>query len=104
MVLQLTSHWVPSRRTQAKYANNSHIVSYVWDAAGRLTSTQSGTKTLAYQYDPAGNRTRLTWPETIFYVTTAYDALNRPTAIKELGTTNLAAYAYDDLSRRTTGK
>jgi YD repeat-containing protein len=67
-----------------------------------MTSTQSGTKVLSYQYDPAGNRTRLTWPESTFYVTTTYDALNRPTAIKELGTTNLAAYAYDDLSRRTT--
>ncbi|HRP24231.1 RHS repeat domain-containing protein [Thauera sp.] len=74
----------------------------MWDAAGRLTSTTAGGKTLAYQYDPAGNRTRLTWPETAFYVTTTYDALNRPSAIKELGTTNLATYAYDDLSRRTT--
>ncbi|HAG75476.1 MAG TPA: Rhs family protein [Thauera sp.] len=90
------------RRTQAKYADNSHTVAYVWDAAGRLTSTTAGGKTLAYQYDPAGNRTRLTWPETAFYVTTTYDALNRPSAIKELGTTNLATYAYDDLSRRTT--
>ncbi|WP_418646900.1 RHS repeat-associated core domain-containing protein [Thauera butanivorans] len=90
------------RRTQAKYANNSHTVDYVWDAAGRLTSTTAGTKTLAYQYDPAGNRTRTTWPETAFYVTTTYDALNRPTAIKETGTVNLASYAYDDLSRRTT--
>ena len=48
------------------------------------------------------NRIGITWPETAFYVTTTYDALNRPTAIKELGTTNLASYAYDDLSRRTT--
>ncbi|HAY08798.1 MAG TPA: Rhs family protein, partial [Thauera sp.] len=90
------------RRTQARYADNSHTVAYVWDAAGRLTSTTAGGKTLAYQYDAAGNRTRLTWPETSFYVTTTYDALNRPSAIKELGTTNLATYAYDDLSRRTT--
>ncbi|WP_366139902.1 hypothetical protein [uncultured Nitrosomonas sp.] len=35
----------------------------------------------AYQYDPAGNRTRITWPETAFYITTTYDALNRPAAI-----------------------
>ncbi|WP_353735586.1 hypothetical protein [Nitrosomonas sp.] len=28
--------------------------------------------------------------------------MNRPTAIKETGTVNLATYAYDDLSRRTT--
>lgn len=77
-------------------------MAYVWDAAGRLTSTTGGGKTLAYLYDPTGNRTRTTWPETAFYVTTAYDAMNRPTAIKELGSTNLATYAYDDLSRRTT--
>lgn len=25
------------RRTQAKYADNSHTVTYLWDAAGRLT-------------------------------------------------------------------
>ena len=74
----------------------------MWDNAGRLTSTTSGTKTLAYQYDLAGNRTRLTWPEVGFYVSTSYDALNRPTVLKELGITNLASYAYDDLSRRTT--
>ncbi|WP_287399889.1 RHS repeat-associated core domain-containing protein [Nitrosomonas sp. H1_AOB3] len=79
-----------------------YAISYLYDNAGRLTSTTAGGKTLAYQYDPAGNRTRLTWPETAFYVTTTFDALNRPTAIKETGTVNLATYAYDDLSRRTT--
>ncbi|MBL8397925.1 MAG: hypothetical protein JNL84_07250, partial [Candidatus Accumulibacter sp.] len=29
----------------------------VWDAAGRLSSTTAGGKTLAYPYDEAGNRT-----------------------------------------------
>ncbi|MDZ4149545.1 MAG: hypothetical protein U1E01_00465 [Methylicorpusculum sp.] len=58
---------------------------------------------MAYQYDPAGNRTRTTWPEaTPFYITASYDALNRPTALLENGTVSLASYAYDDLSRRTT--
>lgn len=90
------------RRLAANYANASYNVSYAWDNAGRLSSTTAGGKTLAYQYDPAGNRTQLTWPETSFYVTTTYDALNRPSAIKELGVTNLATYGYDDLSRRTT--
>lgn len=52
--------------------------------------------------NPAGNRTRTTWPKaTPFYVTTTCDALNRPTVIKELGSTSLATYLYDDLSRRT---
>ena len=90
------------RRTAANYANASYGISYAWDNAGRLTSTSAGGKTMAYQYDPAGNRTRQTWPETSFYVTTTYDALNRPTALLELGATTLASYAYDDLSRRTT--
>ncbi len=88
------------RRTAAN--KTGYAISYVYDNAGRLTSTTAGGKVLAYQYDPAGNRTRITWPETAFYVTTTYDALNRPTAIKETGTVNLATYAFDDLSRRTT--
>ena len=96
------SYDLVGRRLTANYANASYTVSYLWDNAGRLTSTTAGGKTLAYQYDPAGNRTRLDWPEGGFYVTTTYDALNRPSAIKELGVTNLATYAYDDLSRRTT--
>ncbi len=90
------------RRTAANYANGSYGISYAWDNASRLTSTTAGGKAMTYQYDPAGNRTRQTWPETSFYVTTSYDALNRPTAILELGATTLASYAYDDLSRRTT--
>ena len=78
-------------------------VGYVYDNVGRLVSTVANGKTLGFQVDAAGNRVRTTWPEaTPFYVTTSYDALNRPSAIKELGVTSLASYAYDDLSRRTT--
>lgn len=92
-----------SRRTAANYTNASYNISFVYDNAGRLTSTVAGGKTLTYQYDAAGNRIRTTWPEaTPFYVTTDFDALNRPSVIKELGSVNLATYAYDDLSRRAT--
>lgn len=92
------------RRKEAKFVASGQAVTNAWDAAGRMLSTQLGTKILTYQYDAAGNRTRLNWPSdgTAFYVDTTYDALNRPTAIKELGATNLAVYAWDDLSRRTT--
>jgi RHS repeat-associated protein len=77
--------------------------SYIQDNAGRLVGYYvGGNLKLSYQYDAAGNRTRIIWPDTTFYVTTSYDALNRPTGIKELGTTDLATYAYDDLSRRAT--
>ncbi|OAI17792.1 MULTISPECIES: RHS repeat protein [Methylomonas] len=89
------------RRTAAN--KTGWPVSYSWDNAGRLTDTTAGGKTLSYQVDAAGNRTRTTWPETTpFYVTTTYDALNRPTDIFENGTVSLANYHYDDLSRRTT--
>lgn len=91
-----------NRRTQSKLTNNTSTVDYVYDNAGRLSSTTSGGKAIAYQYDAAGNRIRTTWPETTFFVTSSYDALNRPKDIKETGTVNLASYAYDDLSRRTT--
>jgi RHS repeat-associated protein len=90
------------RRTASNYQDGSYSIANAWDNASRLTATTAGGRTVSYQYDAAGNRTRTTWPEaTPFYVTTTYDALNRPTAIKELGSTSLATYTYDDLSRRT---
>nr|WP_281174046.1 RHS repeat-associated core domain-containing protein [Methylomicrobium agile] len=95
------SYDLVGRQTAAN--QSGYAISYSYDNAGRLTSTTAGGKTLSYQYDPAGNRTRLTWPEAAaFYVTTTYDALNRPTALLENGSVSLAGYAYDDLSRRTT--
>lgn len=88
-------------RLSANYADNSHNISYVWDNAGRLTSTTAGGKALTYEYDAASNRTKTTWPDA-FYTTTSFDALNRPLIVKENGSVNLASYAWDDLSRRTT--
>jgi YD repeat-containing protein len=82
--------------------DNVANVNYTVDGAGRLGTTTANGKTLSFQLDPAGNRTRTTWPDTSFYTTTSYDALNRPATIKELGNANSASYAYDDLSRRTT--
>jgi len=77
-------------------------IQYHWDRAGRLLSTRIGHRAFEYEYDAAGNRVRMTWPEDGFHVTTSHDALNRPTAIRELGDTLLAGYVYDDLSRRAT--
>lgn len=87
-------------RTVAQYLNGSFGISYVWDNAGRLTNTTAAGRSLNYQYDAAGNRTQITWPDT-FFVTTSYDALNRPLNIKENGSTSLAIYSYDDIGRRT---
>lgn len=92
-----------SRMLSARYANGSFDISSVYDNASRVLSTNAGGKTLSFQYDAAGNRVRTTWPEaTPFYVTTTFDALGRPVSIKELGTTALATYSYDDLSRRAS--
>lgn len=56
-----------NRRTASNFADSSYTIAYVWDNAGRLTSAAAngpavGSKTLSYQYDAAGNRTRITWP------------------------------------------
>jgi RHS repeat-associated protein len=82
-------------------ANGSSNVSYVYDKASRMTSSTTVAGTVGYQYNPAGNRTRTTWPGNSFYVTYDYDVLGRVSAVKENGTALLAGYAYDDLSRRT---
>ncbi len=87
-------------RTAAQFANGAHAITYTWDAAGRLTGTTAGGKTLAHQYDRAGNRTRTTWPDG-FFTTTAYDSLNRPSQIQENGGVVLASYAF---SRRRTDR
>ena len=70
--------------------------------------TTSG-RTLSYQYDPAGNRTRLTFPDTganALYISYVYDVLNRVTSIGENGAISgvglLASYGYDSLGRRQT--
>lgn len=91
-----------NQRTQSKLVNGTNTVDYVYSRDGRLRNTSTNGKTIQYQYDPAGNKTRITWPETTFFVNTSYDALNRPVSIKEAGTVNLASYTYDDLSRRST--
>jgi len=63
------------------------------------------SKTVAYDLDANGNRTKLTWPDS-YYVGYCYDSLNRMTDADENAadcTTNpLADFAYDSQSRRTS--
>ncbi len=81
------------------------VVAYGFDTAKWLTSETNtilaltGAKAIAYQYDQAGNRTRLTWPDA-YYVQYAYDAQNRMLTASENGAALLATYDYDDLGRR----
>ncbi len=79
-------------------------ITNVYDGLGRLSSSttdQGGTsRTLAYEWDAGGNRTRVTHPDGVYFTST-YDGLNRLTAILENGTTEVAAISYDSQGRRS---
>ncbi len=82
-------------------ATSAQTLSSTYDALSRNLTQTSPLGTVSYQYDVAGRRTRLTWPDA-YYVTYDYQVTGEVTTIKENGTTTLGTYAYDDLGRRTT--
>jgi RHS repeat-associated protein len=91
------------RRLYARFASASgQGIVCTYDALSRvLSETESfNNRALNYQYDPAGNRTRVTYPDSN-YVSYTYDVLNRMSAANENGSAALATYAYDLLSRPT---
>jgi RHS repeat-associated protein len=68
-----------------------------YDGLGRLASAGSnmgGTaRALTYQYDNAGNRTRITHPDGNYF-RTDYDGTSRPTTIWENGATAMSGFTY----------
>jgi len=72
-------------------------VSNSYDGFGRLASTSSDmggtTRTLAYQYDTGSRRTRITYPDSVYFET-SYDALNRQVALMPNGSTWMAYNFY----------
>jgi RHS repeat-associated protein len=75
-------------------------IDYGYDVAKRLASETTFGRALSFQYDLASNRTRLTYPDANF-ISYEHDALNRLKFVKENGTTTIATYDYDPLSRRS---
>lgn len=75
-----------------------------WDPLSRLTSETGPLGTMSYQYDAAGNRTRITWPDA-FYAQYDRDVTGAVTAIRENGAASgagvLATYAYNNLGQPT---
>lgn len=65
-----------------------------------MTSASDSGVSFTYGCDEVGSRTRLTWPDAV-YVTYSYDELNRMKEIRQGGTTLLASYTWDQLSRRS---
>lgn len=82
----------------------SWSASYAWDALSRLTSETGPLGVMSYQYDAAGRRTRITWPDA-FYAQYDRDVSGAVTAIRENGATSgagvLASYAYNNLGQPT---
>jgi RHS repeat-associated protein len=80
-------------------------VSSTYDGFGRLatsTSTMGGyTRTLSYQYDADGNRTRVTHPDGNYFVY-SYDGLDRVSGLSENGTTSIVSLTYDAQGRRAS--
>jgi RHS repeat-associated protein len=90
--------------TQITRSGDGNTLTYGYGALGRLATVGQAFGSLSYQYDAAGNRTRMTWPDGM-YVTYSYDYANLPLTIAENGATSgvgvLAAFTYDNLGRRT---
>jgi RHS repeat-associated protein len=95
------------QQTQVQSPGNGVTHTFTYDGLGRLTGETQPYGASAYQYDIAGRRTRLTWPEADnFYVTYDYDTVGNMLAIRERGAASgigvLATYSYDNLGRRTS--
>jgi RHS repeat-associated protein len=81
---------------------------YTRDTRNRLTQVtwpqrpgMTAAPTISYQYDAAGNRTRLTTPNQVLDY--AYDNLNRLVTVTPQGATApVAAYTYDEAGNRAT--
>ncbi|SIO20817.1 RHS repeat-associated core domain-containing protein [Parasphingorhabdus marina DSM 22363] len=90
-------------QTYARFASTAGSgITTAYDGFGRLisaTNNMFGTaRTLTYQYDANGNRTRVTHPDGQYF-SYAYDNLDRPTTIKENGGTVLSTNRYNAQSQ-----
>jgi YD repeat-containing protein len=81
--------------------------SFSYDALGRTVSESTNGYTKSFSYDSGGRMTGMAYPGTpALTVTYDYDVTGNVTRVRENGATSgvgvLAAYAYDDLGRRTS--
>jgi RHS repeat-associated protein len=96
---------VANRQLSAKFTTSGQGLTNSYDGFGEVASTTGGTtRTLSYQYDAHGNRTRITHPDGIYF-TSAYDNLERlanASWTKSGVTTAFSALAYDNAGRRSS--
>ncbi|WBY08169.1 hypothetical protein PIB19_01015 [Sphingomonas sp. 7/4-4] len=94
-------------QTAARFdsASGSDGVMSSYDGFGRLTASTTimgggiTNRTLGYQYDANGNRTRITHPDGTYF-RYDFDGLNRPTDVYENGTYQRAHSDWDNQGRR----
>lgn len=82
---------------------NGRTITRTYDQLSRLLSETTPQGQMSYQYDEAGNRTQIEWPDD-FAVNYAYDLYSEVTDVEVQGTTPtlLATYSYDNLGRRAS--
>lgn len=89
---------------ERKASDGGQGLTHSYDALGRLASTtdttNGGSRTLSYQYDIAGRRTRVTHPDGVYF-TYDFSPAGQVTAVKQYASTNLVTYSYDGLGRAT---
>jgi len=92
------SYDLTGRMVDATDSNGT--IHYEYDSGGRLIRvTYPDTDSVEYEWDESGNLQKLVYPDG-YFVTYNYDELGRPTEVLEYGTSLLAQYSYDTLSRR----
>ena len=77
----------------------SNSVGHLYDALGRMTRQSSPNGNIDLQYDIIGRLTRVTHPDAVFF-TYVYNTSDL-TTIQQGTASNLVAYTYDNLGRRT---
>lgn len=114
---RMTGKDLPAGETDVSYSydlmsratgvtQGTHGQSFVQDALGRLTSQTGPQGTIGYTYDAAGRRLTMSYPGATLTINYDYDTAGNVTKIRENGATSgvgvLAAYAYDNLGRRSS--
>ncbi|MEH0196198.1 RHS repeat-associated core domain-containing protein [Caulobacter sp. CCNWLY153] len=89
------------RPTSVHFHASGQGVAYGYDTAGRQTGETTFGRALTYEYDKAGNRTVMRWPDG-YYVVNALDGAGRLKSVALTTNTPFVTYGFDNQGRRTS--